>query len=209
MNGQVIAIDASEKQLEIARKTAEISGVTNIEFICTTIETLDLQSDFIDLAYSRLLLMHLKDPERVLNNIKNYLKYGGIIACEEPHASSLITTPRHEQIEKFNELFIQLGKLQGLDFNIGDKLFSILKWAGYSDLQGCFIQPVISMSEAIDFVQMGATEIYPFAVKSGIVSEKNANKMLFDLQNSEYKIDSYYTFPRQAQIFGYKSGGKI
>jgi ubiquinone/menaquinone biosynthesis C-methylase UbiE len=204
INGRVIAIDASEKQLEIAREAAKQSGAANIEFICTTVEALDLQKDSIDLAYSRLLLMHLKDPKRVLINIKKYLKPGRVIACEEPHAGSLITTPRNEQIEKFNELFIRLGQLQGLDFNIGDKLFSMLQDAGYSNMHGCFIQPVISMADAIDFVLMGAAEIYPSAVKSGIVSEKDANAMLSDLQKAKYNNDSYYTFPRQAQIFGYK-----
>ena len=70
--------------------------------------------------------MHLRDPERVLDEVNKYLKPGGVIACEEPHAGSLTTTPRNEHIERFNELFIQLGKLQGFDFNIGDKLYSIL-----------------------------------------------------------------------------------
>ncbi|MGO9122979.1 MAG: class I SAM-dependent methyltransferase [Desulfomonilaceae bacterium] len=204
MNGQVIAVDASEEQLEIARKAAEKSGFTNIEFIWSTIEALDLRSDFIDLAYSRLLLMHLRDPERVLVSINKYLKPGGVIACEEPHAGSLTTTPRNEHIERFNELFIQLGKLQGFDFNIGDKLYSILKSAGYSQLHAVFVQPVISMAEAIDFVLMAAAELSPVAVKSGMVSEKDVKKMLLDLQNSRSEEDSYYTFPRQAQIFGYK-----
>ncbi len=203
MNGQVIAVDASEEQLEIARKAAEKSGFTNIEFIWSTIEALDLPDDFVDLAYSRLLLMHLMDPKRVLININKYLKPGGVIACEETHAGSVTTTPRNEHIERFNELFIQLGKLQGFDFNIGDRLYSILKSTGYSQLHAVFVQPVISMAEAMHFVLMAASEIAPVAVKSGIVGEEDVKQMLLDLQNSEPERDSYYTFPRQAQIFGY------
>jgi len=203
-NGHVIAVDASEQQLAMARNAAEESGVANIEFVCSTIESLDLHSDCIDLAFSRFLLMHLKDPKQVLFSIKKYIKPGGVIACEEPHAASLMTTPRNEPIERLNELFIQLGKLQGLDFNIGDTLFSMIASAGYSHLQACFVQPVISMAEAIDFVLMGAAEIAPAALKSGMMSERDAQKMLFDLQNSKYGKDAYYTFPRQAQIFGYK-----
>ncbi len=204
VNGRVVAVDASEEQLEIARKAAEKVGAANIEFICSTIEALDLPSDSIDLAYSRLLLMHLNDPKHVLINMKKYLKPGGVMACEEPHAGSLMTMPRNEHIERLNELFIQLGKLQGHDFNIGDNLYSILTSAGYSKLHAVFVQPVISMPEAIDFVLMAVAEVFPVALKAGMVTEKEANRILTDLQDSEFVRGSCYTFPRQAQIFGYK-----
>jgi len=201
--GRVIAVDASEKQIDIARQAAVKNKIENIQFVCSTIESLDFPDSSIDLAYSRFLLMHLDDPKQALIKIKKHLKPKGVIACEEPHAASLVTTPRNEHIMRFNEYFIQLGKMRGLDFNIGDKLFSMLGTAGYSNLQACFVQPVISMAEAIDFVRMGASEILPAAVKSGLVNEKEAKQMLCDLQNSESGSDSYYTFPRQAQIFGY------
>ncbi len=203
-HGRIVAIDASEKQLDIARNAAGEAGVANIEFICSTIEALDLRNDFFDLVYSRLLLMHLQDPLQALITMKKNLHPGGVIACEEPHASSLMTTPRNEHIEKMNEMFIQLGKLQGLDFNIGDSLFPMLDKAGYSNLHGCFVQPIISMTEAVDFVLMGAAEIAPFATKAGIVSKEEAEVMIVELQRMKPGSDSYYTFPRQAQIYGYR-----
>ncbi|MBF0546589.1 MAG: methyltransferase domain-containing protein [Candidatus Riflebacteria bacterium] len=203
-NGQVIAVDVSEKQIEIARKAAEESQLTNIEFICSTIEEFELSGNLVDLVYSRLLLMHLKDPMRILKKLQSCLRSGGVIACEEPHASSLITTPRNEYIERLNNMFLELGKLQGLDFNIGDKLLPMIKLAGYSGAHGCFVQPVILMAEAIEFVLMSATEVAPFAIKYGLVSEIEAQKMLNELTNSEFDENSFYTFPRQAQIFGYK-----
>jgi uncharacterized protein YlaN (UPF0358 family) len=76
--------------------------------------------------------------------------------------------------------------------------------AGYSNIRACFIQPVISMAEAIDFVMMSASEIAPAAMKSGLVSEQDAKQMLTELQNLKYEHDANYTFPRQAQIYGYK-----
>ena len=203
-SGKVIAVDASGQQIEIAQKAVEKTGSANVEFICSTVEALDVSHYSIDLAYSRLLLMHIKDPKRVLSGLLQFLRPGGVIACEEPHASSLTTTPRNEHIEKLNDIFIKLGKLQGFDFNIGDKLLLLLKAAGYSDLHACFVQPVISMAEAAKFVLMSATEVAPFAVKYGMVSEIETRQMLHELENSEFEEDSYYTFPRQAQVFGYK-----
>ena len=148
--------------------------------------------------------MHLKDPMCVLTSLQKYLRSGGVIACEEPHTSSLTTTPRNEDIERLNEVFIELGKLQGFDFNVGDKLLPMLRSAGYSDLHACFVQPVISMAEATEFVLMGATEVAPFAVKCGMVSDIEAKQILRELEISEFDEGSYYKFPRQAQVFGYK-----
>ena len=203
-SGRVIAVDASEKQIEIARKAVKESGAANVEFVCLTVEALDVPSVSIDLVYSRFLLMHLKDPMYVLTSLQKYLRSGGVIACEEPHTRSLTTMPRNEHIEKLNDIFIELGRLQGFDFDVGDKLLPMLKAAGYSDLHACFIQPVISMAEATAFVLMSATELAPFSVKHGMVSEIETKQMLHELQISEFDEDSYYAFPRQAQVFGYK-----
>lgn len=204
--GHVTAIDASEKQIEIAKNAAERAGITNIEFVCSTIESLNLKNESIDFVYCRLLLMHLVDPKSILINIKKYLKVGGVIACEEPQSSSLITTPRNEQIERLNGLFIQLGKLQGFDFNIGENLLDMLSQSGYSDLHGCYVQPIISMDKAIEFIMMGAMEIYPVIIKSGLVNEKDANKIISDLKETKFNKESYYIFPRQVQAFGYNIG---
>jgi len=202
--GKVIAVDISENQVDIARRAVEGAGARNVEFICSTVEAFEVPNDSIDLIYSRLLLMHLKNPMQVVTRMRKFLRSGGVIACEEPHSSSLTTTPRNEHIERLNDLFIELGKLQGLDFNIGDKLLPMLRAAGYSNLRACFIQPVISMTEAADFVRMGAAEVAPFAVKYGMVSETETQRVLHELETCEFDEDSYYTFPRQAQVFGCK-----
>jgi hypothetical protein len=111
--------------------------------------------------------LHLKDVEHVLQEIKDKLRSGGIVAFEEPHSSSLKTKPTNESVEKLNRLFVQLGRSQGFNFDIGDNLFSLLREAGYTNLYSCFVQPIISMDEAIDFVLRGASEISPIAKKAG------------------------------------------
>ena len=140
----------------------------------------------------------------VLKRVRAWLAPGGAIACEEPHSSSLATVPRKRADRAVNQLFVELGKKQGLDFDIGDKLFDLLTSAGFADPQGCFVQPVISMAKAAEFVRMGAAEVAPFAVKCGMVSDAEAHRTLRDLQSLEIESGSYYVFPRQAQVFGFK-----
>jgi ubiquinone/menaquinone biosynthesis C-methylase UbiE len=202
--GRVIAVDISEKQIEIARSAVEEARFGNVEFVCSPVETLEIAEESVDLVYSRFLLMHLKDPLCVLKKLRKYLKQGGIIASEEPHTSSLETSPRNKNLQSLNDLFVKLGALQGLDFNIGERLLPLLRSAGYSDLNACFVQPVISLSKASEFVLMGAIEIAPIAVKCGLVSEREAERVIGELDEHNIDMDSYYTFPRQAQVFGFK-----
>jgi ubiquinone/menaquinone biosynthesis C-methylase UbiE len=202
--GHVIAVDASDKQIEIAKQSLKNQGISNVTFLCSTAEELNLDNDSVDLAYARFLLMHLKDVEHVLQEIKDKLRSGGIVAFEEPHSSSLETKPTNESIEKLNRLFVQLGRSQGFNFDIGDNLFSLLRESGYTNLYGCFVQPIISMDEAIDFVLMGASEISPIAKKLGMLNADETDKIETNLKKSKLESAGIYIFPRQAQIYGRK-----
>ena len=99
---------------------------------------------------------------------------------------------------------IELGAMRGLDFDLGGRLIVLMKDAGYSELNACFVQPVLSMKRASEFVRMGATEIEPFAVQCGLISKTEGERALQELTNSEFGDNCYYTFPRQAQVFGRK-----
>jgi len=51
-SGRVIAVDASEDQIEIARSVVKTAGFANVEFLCSTVEGLDLPKNSVDLVYS-------------------------------------------------------------------------------------------------------------------------------------------------------------
>ena len=63
------------------------------------------------------------------------------------------------------------------------------------------------MVRLMDDIRMGAREVAPFAIKFGMVNEIEAEEILSKLKSSQFDNDSYYTFPRQAQICGYKQWG--
>lgn len=60
------------------------------------------------------------------------------------------------------------------------------------------------MKDATDFILMGAREIYPIIIKSGLVNEKFANNIVSKLKEAKFNNASYYIFPKQAQVFGSK-----
>lgn len=203
-SGHVIAIDASEQQLELAKMNAKQAGLTNIEFIRARLEEVKFEENSIDLIYSRWLLMHLPHPENALKQMYTLLKTNGILACDEPTSDTLFTSPRNKVIERFNDCFLLLGKKSKFDFNIGDKLPSLLINLTCRLIKPRFIQPIISLQMAKKFISMAAKESISHIVKENIISDKEATEMLEALHKLPEDKLEYYAFPRQAQIAGIK-----
>jgi len=76
----VYALDISEEMLEIAKRKAKEKGVyEKIVFKQGNILNLELSHNFFDIVYCMETLIHLKDPQRAINNMAKALKKGGII----------------------------------------------------------------------------------------------------------------------------------
>jgi SAM-dependent methyltransferase len=84
--GQVVGIDFSEPAVQRARSIASTLGLDNVEVRVGDIHDLDepaLGSAF-DLAYTRLFLMHQRDPAQTLERIAALVRPGGWIVAHEP-----------------------------------------------------------------------------------------------------------------------------
>lgn len=88
---QVTAVDISEKSLEIARRRAEVFGLTDqIEFVLADSENLSdaLTTTDYDLIYSFGVLHHTPHPDRALAELHRYLKPGGALKLMVYHRAS-------------------------------------------------------------------------------------------------------------------------
>jgi ubiquinone/menaquinone biosynthesis C-methylase UbiE len=73
---QVIAVDSSEKMLEVAREQASRQGVGNIDFRQGDMEELPVESDSVELAFFSQSLHHALHPSRALAEAFRILKPG-------------------------------------------------------------------------------------------------------------------------------------
>ncbi len=85
------AVDLSEKSLEMARKRAEVFGLTDrIRFCHGSGEALDniLSAEPYDLVYSFGVVHHTPHPERVLAQIRHHVRPGGTVKIMVYHRYS-------------------------------------------------------------------------------------------------------------------------
>jgi arsenite methyltransferase len=88
--GFVYGIDISDGMLEKARRNAEKFGVTNVSFVRSELEKLDLPDKVADLVISNCTLNHASDKQAVWNEIFRILKKGGRFVISDIYATAPI-----------------------------------------------------------------------------------------------------------------------
>lgn len=88
--GFVYGIDISDGMLEKARRNAEKFAATNISFIRSELEKLELPDKTADLIISNCTLNHAADKQAVWNEIYRILKKGGRFVISDIYATSAI-----------------------------------------------------------------------------------------------------------------------
>ena len=73
--GRVIAVDASEEMLEVARDRLE--GAANVDLRCGDLEDLPIDDGELNLAMLLLVLHYVVDPPTILEEARRTLKPGG------------------------------------------------------------------------------------------------------------------------------------
>jgi SAM-dependent methyltransferase len=126
--GFAIGIDLDEALLEVARRDAAAIGLGNVTFRVSAAE--DLVETDLDLAYSRLLLMHLRDPARVIDLMSAALRPGGVMALEDASFAGCFTYPSCASFDRWVDWNQQTVRANGGDPELGLRLPTMLRSAG-------------------------------------------------------------------------------
>ena len=130
--GHVYALDASEKQIELAKKKIEKLGLKNVTFVVSNIDNIRDSLGKADIVYARFFLMHLSDPNRAIQQMTKLLKKGGVLILEEPIKNaiySMVCKPGRSS-KYLNDILATFDKYfnrKKLHIEIGKELYDICK----------------------------------------------------------------------------------
>jgi len=86
--GKVFGIDTADGMLAVARRTAQKTCASNVEFIASSIEKLPLPDGVADLVISNCTINHATDKPAVWREIRRILKPGGRFAVSDIYSSA-------------------------------------------------------------------------------------------------------------------------
>lgn len=177
-SGKVFAIDHGYEQLSIAKKRADELNINNIEFkrIDLTNTSLDIKADLI---YMRCFLHHVNNPKDIISTAINNLNKNGILICMEPILSSFYTYPPIPEMNTAINLYIKLGEMHSLDFNIGEKLYGYMN--SYTTLENfqAFIYKGIGITKfEKSWIEMITAECATRYINEGLTTESEMDNIL-------------------------------
>jgi SAM-dependent methyltransferase len=118
--GRVVGIDFSEPAVQRARSVASTLGLDNVEVRVGDVHDVDEQAlgGAFDVAYTRLFLVHQRDPAQTMERIAALLRPGGWIIAHEPLRSPPPrSSPPLDALatywELLNDMVERLGAPQG------------------------------------------------------------------------------------------------
>ncbi len=138
---QIIGLDTKASSLKVAvSETRRARLSSKISYRKGDAYNIPLEDEYADLTCCRAVLMHLQDPLRAVREMTRITKMGGlVVAWEDGQVNSFYDPEDEEYTELFYEMrraFAKgLRKLEGKDFQIGDRLPSIFLKAGLQEIR--------------------------------------------------------------------------
>ena len=132
-DGRVVGLDLDGEALGLARAEA-FDGELEIEFVegdCNE----PVARDSFDLAYARLVLSHLPDPDRALAAMRDSVRPGGVVAVEDLRSDTLEAEPAVEALIRLREVYMRTIRAQGEDPMIGTRLTTIFELGGLQQIE--------------------------------------------------------------------------
>ena len=183
--GRVIGVDLDAVKLDIARRTADEQGLSNITF-----EVQDASEwkpgELFDVVYARFLLTHLREPARLISAVRSQMRPGGVIIVEDVDFRGHFAEPDCPALRRYVELYTKSVQARGADPNIGPRLPGLLREAGFEDVHLSLVQPVA--------LQGGIKRL------TGVTLETTSDAILADGYTNELELremsEQLYAFAR-------------
>jgi ubiquinone/menaquinone biosynthesis C-methylase UbiE len=137
-SGNVMGLEREESFRQHAITTLRRQGLANVSVIRGDARKTRLPSNYFDFSHARLLLVNLRRPQSVVEELVRVTKPGGVVALHEVDWVSWTCEPMADSWIRLKRAARAVWQQNGLDVHIGRRLPEMLHRAGLHDIQ---VQP--------------------------------------------------------------------
>jgi SAM-dependent methyltransferase len=202
--GAVIGIDKNQPQIEQARRQAAEQKLTNVTFQEGDAYTPGLPSESFDMAYCRLVLMHLQRPLEALRALRDLVRPGGRVVCEELELGQWLCNPPTRCMERFFELNLKLGEDCGEDYRLGSALPCLFREAGFGVPEATAYFPLVLRGENKRLLAMTFDQFAPALVQKGLATPEEVKQIAQDMARVAADETTLLGLPLTVQVWAVK-----
>lgn len=92
---KLIVIDFSISYLMLAKKICAEKNITNVVFLCASVERLPIKKDSIDLIHSNNVIEHVTNQKEMVKEINRVLSWKGLLFLLSPNKNSAYFEPHY------------------------------------------------------------------------------------------------------------------
>jgi ubiquinone/menaquinone biosynthesis C-methylase UbiE len=199
--GSVLAVDVSPDQIEQARRQAESRNLRNVEFQVADAYSPRLPEGSFDLAYCRLVLMHLTRPADALAAMRALVRPGGVVVCEEMDLGCWLCDPPAEAMTRFFALNTALGERRGENFSLGASLHRLFRDAGFARPEVGANFALAVRGERKRLLGMTFAEFARELVQEGLASQEEVDHVAAGLTALADDETTLFGFPLVVQVW--------
>ncbi len=198
-SGHVTGVDASEESLEQARKQAQARRLGNVDLVRGDVNQLSLPADSFDLVYCRFVLMHQRQPEKGLRQMRAAVRPGGKVVCEELDLSRCFFEPPCPLMQRLMELNVALGDRQGVHYRLGSRMNTLFQNAGLGQFELSFFTPAAMRGPAKRLLTLSFREIAAKIVGSGLATQAEVDEIVREAERTDSDNTTLYGMPLMGQ----------
>jgi ubiquinone/menaquinone biosynthesis C-methylase UbiE len=201
-SGRAIGIDFDPVKLAAAKAEAESAGLRNVEF--REIDVLRWrESSAYDVVFGRFILSHLPDCERVLFNMRDALRRGGVVVLDDIDFSGGFCHPPNDGYRRYSDLYRAVVERRGGDADLGKRLFELTCAAGFSDVHVRVVQLVHTGHQPEKAMALVTLQNIVSAVLSeSLATEAELQADIATLEAFTNDASSLIGLPRVFQVWG-------
>jgi SAM-dependent methyltransferase len=150
---QALGIDSRASSIKAAELETRKSGLSDrISYKQGDAYNLPVADNYADLTCCRSLLMHLERPLEAVKEMTRITRRGGRVAAEEPSQMISLYDPDDEEFAKLaREIYPfyheGIRKLEGRDYEIGERLPTIFRGAGLGEIRADLVGNILVPSD--------------------------------------------------------------
>ena len=136
--GRVLGIERDRRQLDEAKRLAEASGETRVDFRQGDALALPLREDEVgtfDLAHAQFLLEHIAQPEKAISEMVRAVRPGGRVFVSDDDHGNFRPWPDPSGFASLWQAYVKSFEALGNDPYVGRRLVWLLKDTGLTSLR--------------------------------------------------------------------------